>query len=71
LLKLDIEGSEYELLPTLDLPALGVKVFATQLHHTGSVADARGLISRLREQGYDAVACRSAVKLTFVSRELI
>lgn len=71
LLKLDIEGSEYELLPTLDLQALGVKVFAIQLHHTGSVADARSLISRLRDQGYDAVACRSAVKLTFVRRDLI
>jgi len=71
LLKLDIEGGEYELLPTLDLPALGVKVFATQLHHAGSVADASRLIARLRDQGYDAVACRSAVKLTFVRRDLI
>ena len=69
LLKLDVEGSEYELLPTLDLRELGIKVFATQLHHTGSVADARRLISRLRDQGYDPVACRSAVKLTFVRRD--
>jgi FkbM family methyltransferase len=29
LLKLDIEGSEYDLMPTLDLQALGVRVFAT------------------------------------------
>jgi FkbM family methyltransferase len=71
LFKLDIEGSEYEVLPTLDLPALGVKVFATQLHHTGSVQDALRLIANLREQGYDAVACRSSVKLTFVLRDLI
>jgi FkbM family methyltransferase len=71
LLKIDIEGSEYELLPTLDLRALGVKVFAAQLHHNGSVADARNLIARLREQGYDAVACRPAVKLTFARRDLI
>jgi len=71
LLKLDIEGSEYEVLPTLDLRALGVKVFATQLHHTGSVRDARELITRLRENGYEAVACRSAVKLTFARREPI
>lgn len=71
LLKLDIEGSEYEVLPTLDLPALGVKVFAIQLHHTGSVADARKLIAGLGTQGYDPVACRSAVKLTFVRRDLI
>ena len=33
LLKLDIEGGEYEVIPSLDMRALGVKVFATQLHH--------------------------------------
>jgi FkbM family methyltransferase len=71
LLKLDIEGSEYEVLPTLDLPELGVKVFAIQLHHTGSVADARRLIARLSDQGYDPVACRSPVKLTFARRDLL
>jgi FkbM family methyltransferase len=37
LLKLDIEGSEYDVVPRLDLRALGVRVFATQLHHTASV----------------------------------
>lgn len=71
LLKLDIEGAEYDLLPTIDLRALGVKVFATQLHHTGSVSEARGLIVRLHEQGYEPVACRSSVKLAFAQRELL
>jgi FkbM family methyltransferase len=66
LLKLDIEGAEYDVLPSLDLRGLGVTVFSTQLHHTGSVAAARGLIARLREQGYVPVACRSAVKVTFL-----
>jgi FkbM family methyltransferase len=70
LLKLDVEGSEYELLPTLDLPALGVKVFATQLHHTGTVRDAHSLIARLRNLGYEPVARRPSVKLTFVARHL-
>jgi FkbM family methyltransferase len=70
LLKLDIEGGEYQLLSALDLRALGVKVFATQLHHTGSVREAHALIARLGEQGYDPVACHPAVKLTFVAREL-
>ena len=70
LLKLDIEGGEYRLLSALDLRALGVKVFATQLHHTGSVREAHALIARLGEQGYDPVACHPAVKLTFVAREL-
>ncbi len=66
LLKLDIEGAEDEVLPTLDLRSLGVRVFSTQLHHTGSVKEA-GLISDLRDQGYVAVACRPVVKLTFLS----
>jgi FkbM family methyltransferase len=71
LLKLDIEGAEYEVLPTIDLRELGVKVFATQLHHNGSVGDARGLIAQLRDQGYEPVACRPAVKLTFARRDLL
>jgi FkbM family methyltransferase len=71
LLKLDIEGAEYEVLPTIDLRELGVKVFATQLHHNGSVRDARRLIARLREDGYEPVACRPAVKLTFARRDLL
>jgi FkbM family methyltransferase len=71
LLKLDIEGSEYEVMPTLDLRAMGVKVFAAQLHHTGSVAQARSLIADLRVQGYQPVACRPTVKLTFVRSDLL
>jgi FkbM family methyltransferase len=71
LLKLDIEGAEYELLKTLDLRALGVKLFATQLHHTGTVREARALIARLDRDGYEPVACVSAVKLAFLARELL
>jgi FkbM family methyltransferase len=71
LLKLDIEGAEYDVLPTLDLAAMGVKVFATQLHHTGSTRDARALIVKLRQDGYRPVACRATVKLTFAHRDLI
>ncbi len=71
LLKLDIEGSEYEVMPTLDLRAMGVKVFATQLHHTGSVTQARRLIRDLRVAGYHPVACRPTVKLTFVRADLL
>jgi len=65
LLKIDIEGGEYELVPMLDLRGLGVQIFSVQLHHTGSVADARRLIAGLRAQGYELVGCRPAVKLTF------
>ena len=71
LLKLDIEGGEYDVLPQLDLAALQVKVFAVQLHHIGSVRDARGLIARLAADGYEAVAFQSPVRITFVQRDLI
>ncbi|HUO69812.1 MAG TPA: FkbM family methyltransferase [Solirubrobacteraceae bacterium] len=68
LLKLDIEGAEYEVLPTLDLAGMGVRIFATQLHHTGGVRDARSLIDGVRRQGFALVAERPVVKVTFVRR---
>ena len=71
LLKLDIEGGEYELLHTLDMNALGVKLFAVQLHHTGTVRQARKLIADLRDDGYLPVACRSAVKVAFAHRDVL
>jgi FkbM family methyltransferase len=71
LLKLDIEGGEYELVPMLELRRLGVKIFSLQVHHTGSVRDARRLIAGLRSQGFELVACRPAVKLTFARAELL
>lgn len=71
LLKLDIEGAEYDVMRGVDLRALGVSVFSTQLHHTGSVADARALIAAVKAQGYAAVACRPVVKLTFVRDDLL
>jgi len=66
LLKLDIEGSEYDVVPALDLRALGVGVFATQLHHTASVRAARSLIEQVRSQGYQPVAIRPVLKITFL-----
>jgi FkbM family methyltransferase len=71
LLKLDIEGGEYDVIPSLDLRALGVEVFATQLHHVASVARARALVAVLDAQGYVPVACIPAVKMTFVRRDLL
>lgn len=69
LLKLDIEGAEYAVMPTIDLQALGVRVFSVQLHHTGSVTQARALIQAVCEQGYVVAACRPVIKLTFVRSE--
>lgn len=70
LLKIDVEGLEYELLPTLDLNSLGVKVLCVQLHHTASVRHAKQLLSLLKAGGYELVACRPAVKLTFIRNAL-
>ncbi len=70
LLKLDVEGSEYELLPALDLRALGVKILPA-LHHTASVAHASALIAELRQSGYEPVACLAPVKLAFARRDLL
>jgi FkbM family methyltransferase len=66
LLKIDVEGAEYELIPTLDLRGLEVKVLALQLHHTGSVRQARQLIRSVTGQGYELVAHQPTVKLTFL-----
>jgi FkbM family methyltransferase len=71
LLKVDIEGAEYRVVPELDLAGSGVRVLSVQLHHNGGVRRARRLIAGLRESGYELVACRPAVKLTFVRSELL
>ena len=65
LLKIDVEGVEYELVPTLDLVALGVRTFSVQLHHTGSVRGALQLIEHVQRQGFRLAAQRPVVKLTF------
>jgi FkbM family methyltransferase len=71
LLKLDIEGAEYEVVRRLDLRALGVRVFAVQLHHTASVRQARELVRNVTQAGYLPVARRPAVKLTFMRSDLL
>jgi FkbM family methyltransferase len=71
LLKLDVEGGEYELLPTLDLRALGVSVFAIQLHHNRGVASARALIADLNANDYELIAMLAPVRLTFADRDVL
>lgn len=55
LLKLDIEGSEYEVLEPLDLPSLGVRVLCVELHHNESARRAKALLRRLGDQGYEVI----------------
>ncbi len=71
LLKLDVEGGEYEVLPQLDLAALEIKVLAVQLHHNRGPRAARRLIEHLEKSGFEAVAIKPAVKLTFARRDLL
>lgn len=71
LLKIDIEGGEYEVVPGLDLRALGVKVLSIQLHHNRGLAAGRRLIAQLQARNYELVALLSIVKLTFVDRDLL
>jgi FkbM family methyltransferase len=70
LLKMDVEGLEYELLPSLDLNGLGIKVLCVQLHHTATVRHAKRLVGLLRTVGYELIGCRPTVKLTFAHETL-
>ena len=70
LLKLDIEGSEYDVLEALDLRSLGVRVLCVELHATRPVREAQDLIERIRSQGYRPVHCKSRTSFTFVGEEL-
>jgi FkbM family methyltransferase len=71
LLKMDTEGTEYDLLPSLDLRALGIKVLAVCLHHNKSVRRARRLIASLISQDYEPVALCPAAKITFAHRSAL
>jgi len=71
LLKLDIEGGEYDVIPALDLEALQIKALAVQLHHNRGVSAARRLIAQLDARGFEPVAIKPAVKLTFARRDLL
>ena len=67
LLKIDLEGLEYEVLPSVDYAALGVRVLCTELHSVGSVADARRLVAQLeRDHGFALVHRKHPTSLTFV-----
>jgi FkbM family methyltransferase len=66
LLKLDVEGLEYEVLRDLDLAELGVRILCVELHHTASVRDAHELLDDLEHQGFRLVHHRRPANLSFV-----
>jgi FkbM family methyltransferase len=67
LLKVDVEGSEYELVPTIDLDGAATRVFCVQVHHNRSARHAHRLFDGLRGHGFDLVG-REGTKFTFVRR---
>jgi FkbM family methyltransferase len=58
LLKLDVEGAEYELLDAA--PALGVRVLCVEMHPTRGLRAGVRAFRRLRAAGYELVARRGA-----------
>jgi FkbM family methyltransferase len=65
-LKLDVEGLEYDIVPTLDLRAMGVRAFCIQVHHNRGLLAGHKIVRTVERQGLAYVAQRSSAKLTFV-----
>lgn len=68
LLKLDIEGSEYDVLAATDLDALGVQVLCVELHHTSSPRRAHALLESLDRRGFDVVHVERPSDFTLLRR---
>ena len=66
LLKLDVEGSEYEVLPGLDLDRMGVEILCVELHHNERPGRARELLDDLRIRGFDIAARKDPTSFTLV-----
>ncbi len=71
LLKLDVEGIEYDLLPRLDLAGMGVQVLCVELHHNRSVREARALLASLQAGGYEVVHRKEPTSFTLVALDQI
>lgn len=67
LLKIDIEGAEYDVVDTLDLGALGVRVFCVGLHATVPIKRALALVEAVQAQGF-VLAARHDLDLSFIRR---
>lgn len=69
LLKLDIEGAEYEALGPVLEGRVRPAVLLVEFHRTGSLAPVKSTVTRLRSQGYRPVA-RRGYDVTMVIRDL-
>jgi FkbM family methyltransferase len=65
LLKMDIEGAEYEVLAGLDLRDAGVRVLCCELHFNVPLSRALSAVSHVRRQGFRLVAADDT-DVTFV-----
>jgi len=70
LMKLAVEGMEYELLESIDLSRLGVRVLLVEFTWSRSVAAAFAATEALRAQGYRPVF-RNVADVTFVHESMI
>ena len=67
LIKLTVDGGEYQLVPQLDLERWGTRVLVVALHHNERPSRALALISDLHDRGFHPVARKGATGFTFLS----
>lgn len=70
LLKLDIEGAEYRVLPAVLEERILPGIICLELHVTGGVSEARRLVSRLLSHDYTIIH-RHRLDLTLVRNDLV
>lgn len=70
LLKLDIEGAEYEVLPSVLDAHFGIRVLVVEFHRTGSIAQMTSMVDCVQAAGYRPVHL-DGTDLTFVGAELV
>ena len=70
LLKLDIEGAEYEVLESVLDANVGIKILLVEFHRTGSLGQMTSMVDRIQSAGYRPVH-RDRTDLTFVDVALV
>jgi len=71
LLKLTIDGAEYELVPHLDLAGWHTRVFVVNLQHTRPPREAWALAAMLEDSGFVPVARKGPAGYTFVEESCV
>ncbi|MHB1537101.1 MAG: FkbM family methyltransferase [Solirubrobacteraceae bacterium] len=69
LIKLTMDGAEYDFVPHLDLQGWSTKVVVMAVHHNRSVRAARDLFSHMSAEGFSAVARKPPAGYTWVRAE--